>query len=194
MNQFSLLPVVSVDRGRPVASSLDVASYFGKRHDHVLRDIRGLLRTEPNGQGGLPKSGESLKSFARSNFVLGTYRNVQNKEHPIYLMTKNGFVLLVMGFSGPKALEFKLAYIAAFDAMEERLRRMNDGEAAARGRLEAAFRLAGSRAALADAALALLEEGCTQREAGGILGVSRHVVYRLKRRFGFLAAQAPVAA
>ena len=161
MNQFSLLPVVSVDRGRPVASSLDVASYFGKRHDHVLRDIRGLLRTEPNGKGGLPKSGESLKSFARSNFVLGTYRNVQNKEHPIYLMTKNGFVLLVMGFSG---------------------------------RLEAAFRLAGSRAALADAALALLEEGCTQREAGGILGVSRHVVYRLKRRFGFLAAQAPVAA
>lgn len=83
MNQFSLLPVVSVDRGRPVASSLDVASYFGKRHDHVLRDIRGLLRTEPNGKGGLPKSGESLKSFARSNFVLGTYRNVQNKEHPI---------------------------------------------------------------------------------------------------------------
>lgn len=82
MNQFSLLPVVSVDRGRPVASSLDVASYFGKRHDHVLRDIRGLLRTEPNGKGGLPKSGESLKSFARLNFVLGTYRNVQNKEHP----------------------------------------------------------------------------------------------------------------
>lgn len=57
MNQFSLLPVVSVDRGRPVASSLDVASYFGKRHDHVLRDIRGLLRQSRMEREDSPKVG-----------------------------------------------------------------------------------------------------------------------------------------
>lgn len=159
-----------------------MAAYFDKRHDNVLRDIVNLLKIE------------EIKTFASNHFAMSEYRDAKGRTYPAYFMTKDGFTLLAMGFSGPKALEFKLAYIAAFDAMEERLRRMNDGEAAARGRLEAAFRLAGSRAALADAALALLEEGCTQREAGGILGVSRHVVYRLKRRFGFLAAQAPVAA
>lgn len=182
MNQFSLLPVVSVDRGRPVASSVDVAAYFEKRHDNVLRDIVNLLKIE------------EIKTFSGNHFTMNEYRDAKGRTYPAYFMTKDGFTLLAMGFTGPKALEFKLAYIAAFNIMAERLRRMNDEEAAARGRLEAAFRLAGSRAALADATLALLEKGCTQREAGEILGVSRHVVYRLKRRFGFLSDQSLVAA
>ena len=101
MNQFSLLPVVSVDRGRPVASSVDVAAYFDKKHYHVLRDIRRLCE-------------EASAAFTESNFGFSVYKDSTGRSHPHCLMTKNGFVLLVMGFTGPKALEFKLAYIAAF--------------------------------------------------------------------------------
>lgn len=208
MSQLSLLPVVSVVNGQPVASSLEVATYFDIRHDHVLRDIRNLLKSEEPNAVSLPKSGEPnavsllkseqpnavslLKSgqpngFLASSFFMSEYMN-RGKSYPMYLMTKNGFTLLAFGFRTPRAREFQIAYINAFDAMAERLSRLNDAETLARGRLEAATHLVGSRAALADVALALLDEGLTQRQAAKLLHVSRHVVYRLKKRFAFLSS------
>lgn len=88
---------------RPVVTSLDVAETFGKDHRHVLRDIRDLKCSE---------------EFRMSNFGQSTYENTQGKIQPMYLMTRDGFTLLVMGYTGDLAMSFKEAYIKQFNAME----------------------------------------------------------------------------
>lgn len=91
-----------------VVTSLDVAETFGKRHDHVIRDIENLLL-------GIPKNGEGY-------FYKGDYTNEQNKQkYPMYYMNRDGFTLLAMGYTGEKAMQFKLAYINQFNAMEKAL-------------------------------------------------------------------------
>lgn len=91
-----------------VVTSLDVAETFGKRHDHIIRDIENLLL-------GIPKNGEAY-------FYKGEYTNEQNKQkYPMYYMNRDGFTLLVMGYTGEKAMKFKLAYINQFNAMEKAL-------------------------------------------------------------------------
>jgi Rha family phage regulatory protein len=94
--------------GKVVVSSRDVARVFEKRHDHVLRDIKNIL--ENDAKWGVPNFGES------------SYANEQNKQQPEYLITRDGFTLLVMGYTGEKAMGFKKAYIAAFNDMENRLK------------------------------------------------------------------------
>lgn len=92
---------------RAGCTSLDVAETFGKDHRHVLRDIREL-----------GCSGE----FRLSNFGQSSYINVQGKEQPMVLMTRDGFTLLAMGYTGELAMKFKEAYIKQFNAMEAALR------------------------------------------------------------------------
>lgn len=92
-------------------TSLKVANKFEKRHDHVIRDIENLIK-------GLPKNGEGY-------FSLSSYVNEQNKqEYQMYDMNRDGFMLLAMGFTGEKALKWKLDYITAFNAMENELKRI----------------------------------------------------------------------
>ena len=110
------------------------------------------------------------------------------RKDPAYRLTRDAFSLLVMGMTGPAAIRWKLRYIEAFNAMERELAERQDADLFLAGARAAAQRLAGEeRARLADCALALLDEGLTQRQAAELLHVSRHVVYRLKKRFGFLA-------
>jgi Rha family phage regulatory protein len=90
-----------------VVSSLDVAETFEKEHYHVLRDIKEL---------------ECSEEFRLSNFGESSYRNSQNKKQPMYYMTRDGFTLLVMGYTGKKAMQFKEAYIKQFNAMEKQLK------------------------------------------------------------------------
>lgn len=113
------LQLVETMRQQAVVSSLQVAEHFHKSHNHVLRDINNLL-------GGVSKIGEtpSPKMFFKS-----TYTHEQNGEtYPMYYMNRDGFSLLVMGFTGKKALEWKLKYIAAFNAMEKRLAEIQSQE------------------------------------------------------------------
>ena len=177
------LPAIALTldaQGRPTCLSRDVALHFQKKHQHVLRDIDRILSVS---------SPERASNFGRTFIdVPGPHGAVRQER--AYRLTRAAFSILVMGFTGPAAIRWKWRYIDAFEAMEAALRAGADSDALARARLDAAVRLAGSRAALADVALTLLAEGCTQAEAGACLGVSRHVVYRLKRRFGFLAAPA----
>lgn len=84
-------------------SSRQIAEEFGKKHDNVLRDIRNL---------------DCSSEFRLLNFEESSYRNEQNKKQPEYLMTKDGFVFLVMGYRGKKAAKFKEAYIKRFNDME----------------------------------------------------------------------------
>lgn len=90
------------ENGQVVVSSREVAENFGKEHKHVLRDIENLM-------GGKPKIGLS------SMFFKSEYLSVQNKVLPEYLMNRDGFTLLAMGFTGKEALEWKLKYIDAFN-------------------------------------------------------------------------------
>jgi len=89
-----------------VVTSLDIAETFGKEHKHVLRDIREL---------------ECSDEFRQSNFGLTYYSDMQNKKQPMYYITRDGFTLLVMGYTGEKAMRFKEAYIKQFNAMEKAL-------------------------------------------------------------------------
>jgi len=91
--------------GKPVTTSLKIAEKFEKRHDHVLRDIENLECSY----------GFSLPNFGESNY------EKRGKKYPMYLVTRDGFALLAMGFTGKKAMEWKEKYIAAFNAMEKRL-------------------------------------------------------------------------
>lgn len=100
--------ILSTQNGEPVASSRQIAESFGKDHAHVLRDIDNLL------------AGES-KNGLSSMFFRSEYTTIQNKKLPMYLMNRDGFTLLAMGFTGKAALEWKLRYIAAFNAMEKKL-------------------------------------------------------------------------
>ena len=89
--------------GQAFCSSRQVAEEFSKRHDNVLQDIRNL---------------DCSEEFRLLNFQESSYRNEQGKKQPEYLMTKDGFTFLVMGYRGKKAAQFKEAYIARFNAME----------------------------------------------------------------------------
>lgn len=89
--------------------SLYVAEFFEKNHKEVLRDIRNIAA---------PNSGLS-KEFAERNFALGSYKDKQNKKRPCYYLTRDGFTILVMRYTGKKALRFKELYIRRFNEMEE---------------------------------------------------------------------------
>lgn len=89
--------------------SLYVAEFFEKNHKEVLRDIRNIAALN---------SGLS-KEFAERNFALGSYKDKQNQKRPCYYLTRDGFTILVMGYTGKKALRFKELYIRRFNEMEE---------------------------------------------------------------------------
>ncbi|MED8847120.1 Rha family transcriptional regulator [Escherichia coli] len=103
-------PDVIIENGRAVTTSVAIAGFFGKRHERVLDKIRNL---------------ECSAKFTEHNFVSSEYTDSTGRKLPMYQITKNGFVFLVMGFTGKKAATFKEAYIAEFDRMEAELRQNN---------------------------------------------------------------------
>lgn len=98
--------ILSVQNNEPVVSSRQIAKNFGKEHKDVLEAIR--TRTAEN-------------SALLEMFHLTEYTTSQNKKLPMYLMNRDGFSFLVMGFTGKKADEWKLKYIQAFNEMEKQL-------------------------------------------------------------------------
>lgn len=108
-------PQLNVVDGLPVVSSLALADHFEKEHRGVLRDIRLISEELP----------EDLRTH---NFVLSSYDgktpNGGKRTYPMYLLTRDGFTLVAMGFTGKKALAWKVKYIQAFNAMEMELAKM----------------------------------------------------------------------
>lgn len=108
-------PVLNVVDGIATVSSLEVARHFGKLHYNVLRDIEAL-------------KGLCDEEFRRLNFE-ATINHVKGpkgatRTEPAYNLTRDGFALLAMGFTGEKAIAFKVAYIKAFNRMEAELSKM----------------------------------------------------------------------
>ncbi|MGI1726679.1 Rha family transcriptional regulator [Pediococcus acidilactici] len=90
-----------------VTTSLQVAEVFGKEHKNVLRDISNLNLDRLNFE---------------QMFMESTEPDLYGRDRRIYYMNRDGFTLLAMGFTGKKALDFKLKYIEAFNNMEEAIR------------------------------------------------------------------------
>lgn len=104
--KFDRKKMVGWDKGCVVATSLTVAKYFGKRHADVLRAINRL---------------DCSIDFNQRNFALVEYLDDKGEKRPICTMTKDGFMFLVMGFSGKQSAAIKEAYINAFNEMEAEL-------------------------------------------------------------------------
>ena len=100
--------LVQVADGQIVVSSRNIAEHFEKRHADVLAGIENI-KTE---------NSAVTPMFCETTYTAGT-----GKAYKEYLMNRDGFSLLVMGFTGKKALEWKIKYIQAFNAMEEELRK-----------------------------------------------------------------------
>ncbi|MDE5682499.1 MAG: Rha family transcriptional regulator [Mailhella sp.] len=101
------------NNGTITTTSLRIAEIFGKRHDHILRDIENLIEQMPE---------EMQEEWGDLNFEATCYINDQNRQfYPMYKLTRDAFTLLAMGFTGEKALRWKLKFIEAFNAMEQDL-------------------------------------------------------------------------
>jgi anti-repressor protein len=98
--------ILSTQNGEPVASSRDVAKRFGKEHKDVLRAIKSITA----------QNCAVTQMFYQSEYTAGT-----GKKYPMYLMNRDGFSLLAMGFTGKEAVQWKLKYIEAFNQMEKQL-------------------------------------------------------------------------
>ena len=98
--------LVKIKNNQVVVSSRQVAEKFGKQHKDVLENIREIIKAE-----------NSALTFYQEN----TYKAGTGKSYPEYLMNRDGFTLLAMGFTGKDALHWKMKYIAAFNEMEAKL-------------------------------------------------------------------------
>ena len=102
--------LVKIDGNHITTDSKIIADVFGKKHSHILRDIQSL---------------DIPDDFRESNFGLSSFHS-GTRNYPMYNITRDGFTLLAMGFTGKKAMEWKIKYIAAFNAMEAELRKRQD--------------------------------------------------------------------
>lgn len=97
---------LSIKENKVFINSLDLAKVFNKNHKDVLETAKNQPQNE----------------FTESNFILSTYKDKKGELRPCYKITRDGFSLLVMGFTGEKAYKWKIEFIKAFNEMEKRLR------------------------------------------------------------------------
>ncbi len=101
-------------------TSLEVAEMVGRRHDHVLADIRQIISDL-----GEPKSGGSSETIdINTFFVESTYRSAQNKELPCYLVTKQGCEVFGNRMTGAKGTQFTVGYVGRFNQMEQHIKQV----------------------------------------------------------------------
>lgn len=101
--------VMQNEWGAIITTTLRIAELFEKHHKNILRDVEKLKQQLP-------------KEFNELNFGRVDYTDTKGEKRPMYTLTRDAFSLLVMGFTGEKALQWKLKYIEAFNAMEKELR------------------------------------------------------------------------
>ena len=90
-------------------TSRKIAEVFEKRHSDVLRDIENL---------------HCSNNFTKRNFALSSYKDISGKLNKEYVITRDGFTMIAMGYTGERAMEFKEKYINAFNFMENELKRI----------------------------------------------------------------------
>lgn len=120
-NNGEVNDLVVVENSQAVTTSLKVAEVFGKEHKHVLDAIRNLLNTKAE-NSAFVENQQLTNMFALIEVEQPMPVGGGVKKVPMYVINRDGFTLLAMGFTGEKALRFKLEYIKAFNAMEAKLR------------------------------------------------------------------------
>lgn len=167
--------VIIGKNGKPVTTSLIIAAKLEKQHKHILKSIEKL---------------ECSNEFSQANFLLSSYTDHQNRSQPMYIMTRDGFVLLGMSsFTGKKAMQWKEKYIAAFNRMETHIRKQSAalGSAAlARGLRKGIILAKVLRQNLLDMpdAARLVwyrQTGLTQKEAAKLFGVSSSNIQEVEK-------------
>ncbi|EGS6672574.1 Rha family transcriptional regulator, partial [Campylobacter jejuni] len=106
LTSYEIIENLKIVDNKIFTDSLFIAGVFEKNHRDVLKNIKNLCDDE----------------FKTLNFKESFYLNSQNKKQPCYNLTRDGFSLLVMGFTGEKAYKWKIEFIKAFNEMEKRLR------------------------------------------------------------------------
>lgn len=101
---------IQVHNGVPATTSRNIAVVFEKRHDVVLRDIRNILASNEDTE------------FNLHNFVEISYTDDKGRVYPEFLLTRDGAMMLIMSYTGPKAMAIKTAYIKRFNEMEQLLK------------------------------------------------------------------------
>lgn len=119
ITMFDAMSLLEFAHDRLYVSSLDVAHHFDKLHYNVLRSIEAL---------------ECSQEFRTLNFEVSSYPTAQNKHLPMFRMTRDGFSMLVMSFTGAKAAYWRERYIQAFNLMEAELLKKHIIHAETRGR------------------------------------------------------------
>ena len=166
---LAFAPTLAVVDGKPTTLSTDVARAFGKRHDDVLRSIRNLL----------PQlDAEHARNFAETHVdvEIAGARNFADtsRKSPAYRLTRDGFTLLAMGFTGKKALQFKLAYIDAFNQMEAALQAQRTPSAGQPGFYKALEASNALSSAVQVAAMQALMEGGELKAGRWFMNINEH--------------------
>ncbi|EKA0980348.1 Rha family transcriptional regulator [Campylobacter coli] len=99
---------LNIKENKVFINSLDLAKVFNKNHRHILQTTKNQPQND----------------FTESNFILSTYKDKKGELRPCYNLTRDGFSLLVMGFTGEKAYKWKVEFIKAFNEMEKRLKNL----------------------------------------------------------------------
>ncbi|MEO5327276.1 MAG: Rha family transcriptional regulator [Magnetococcus sp. THC-1_WYH] len=102
-------PAIQLSNGRLVTTSLAVAEHFGKKHFNVLRDIERIQKHAP-------------EEFNQLNFEFVEYIDLKGEPRPSCIITRDGFALLAMGFTGREAMAWKVRFLETFNRMERALR------------------------------------------------------------------------
>lgn len=111
MNEIIQSSVYKTQKGTPVTDSVKVAQVFGKMHKNIVKSIRNIMG--------------SAQNLANEHwFAETTYTDAQGKRQPMFLMNRDSFSLLTMSLTGEKAMAFKVAFINAFNKMEETIKEL----------------------------------------------------------------------
>ena len=156
--------ILHQQNGRVLVTSREVAEKFGKEHKNVIQAVKNLT---------------AENSALLPMFIESSYKTVQNKELPMYYMDRDGFTLLVMGFTGKEALNWKVKYIQAFNQMEEQLKakEIQSAMPACDARMmEAEARLTNSRVDAAKLLLKLGDKAALQYQREHIYACALHTV------------------
>ena len=108
MIENQVIESLKIEGDKIMVSSVDLAKFFDKEHKNLLASVKKIEESKPE--------------FCRLNFKPAEYIDAQGKPRPCQLMTEEGFNLIVMGFTGEKALEYKIMFIEAFSEMKNKIK------------------------------------------------------------------------
>ncbi|WP_275074996.1 Rha family transcriptional regulator [Providencia rettgeri] len=111
--EFNFQEMVMASDGQVFTTSKKIADYFGKTHKNVLRKIKQTINDCP-------------EEFAELNFEPADYIDKNGDIKPMYKLSKDGYMLLVMSFTGKAAMLIKIKFIQAFNWMAEQINRWKD--------------------------------------------------------------------